>query len=153
MESLDTKQHVLFALRHAKYLPTPYEPEDANRMTLGYFCLSALALLPSPVSAEGSDPSGSALDSMLRPVQTQGFIDWVYEQQVPSGGFRGSNSIECPVPPQPLPSSSSETLDPPNLIQSYTAILILALLNDSLARLDRVGLLRFLGRCQNPNGS
>lgn len=25
------KQHALFALRHAKYLPTPYQAEDASR--------------------------------------------------------------------------------------------------------------------------
>jgi hypothetical protein len=25
------KQHVLFNLRHAKYLPTPYQAEDGNR--------------------------------------------------------------------------------------------------------------------------
>ncbi|GAA5999455.1 hypothetical protein JCM5350_001107, partial [Sporobolomyces pararoseus] len=31
LESFQSKQHVLFSLRHAKYLPTPYEPEDANR--------------------------------------------------------------------------------------------------------------------------
>lgn len=25
------KQHILFSLRHAKYLPTPYQAEDNNR--------------------------------------------------------------------------------------------------------------------------
>ena len=45
MTQLETKQHVLFALRHAKYLPTPYQPEDANRSALPFplFQLSTAA--------------------------------------------------------------------------------------------------------------
>lgn len=44
-------------------------------------------------------------------------------------------------------------LSPPNLIQSYTALLILGILSDDFSRLDRAGLLRFVARCQLPDGS
>jgi len=125
-----------------KYLPTPYSVEDANRMTLGYFCLSSLALLPSPAVDETT--TDSALETMLRPVQRQGFIDWVYQQQSTStGGFRGSDSI----------IDDKEELNRPNLIQSYTALLILALLRDDLIKLDRFKLLNFLQKCQQLDGS
>lgn len=50
-------------------------------------------------------------------------------------------------------SSSSSTLAPPNLIQSYTALLNLGLLSDDFKRLNRAGLLRFLARCQQNDGS
>ncbi|GAA6010736.1 hypothetical protein JCM11491_002922 [Sporobolomyces phaffii] len=166
MSAFNSKQHVLFSLRHAKYLPTPYEPEDANRMTLAYFCISALALLPCPSSDPAARTSDrrSALETMLRPVQRQGFVDWVYQQQLASGGFRGSDSMALPPTltailsspvtfSSPVASSSRSKLDPPNIIQSYTAILILALLDDPLDDLDRSGLLRLVGQCQNSDGS
>lgn len=44
-------------------------------------------------------------------------------------------------------------LSPANLIQSYTALLLLGILGDDFRRLDRTGLLRFIARCQNRNGS
>ncbi|GAA5972927.1 hypothetical protein JCM3765_007849, partial [Sporobolomyces pararoseus] len=162
MDSFQSKQHVLFSLRHAKYLPTPYEAEDANRMTLGYFCLSSLALLPCPSSSSSSSSTPSeeenvnSIETMLRPVQRQGFIDWVYQQQLPDiGGFRGSNSMESTLKTSSSSTASTSriTLDPPNIIQSYTAILILALLDDSLEKLNRSALLRLVGKCQNSDGS
>ncbi|BGP39874.1 geranylgeranyl transferase type-1 subunit beta [Rhodotorula kratochvilovae] len=136
------KQHVLFALRNAKYLPTPYQAEDNNRMTLAYFCLAALAILPSSVVST-ADPLLSALQIMLKPTQRQGLVEWVYEQQLPSGGFRGSDSL----------AAASSSLDNPHIIQSYTALLILGLLDDDYSRLDREGLVRFIGACQNEDGS
>ncbi|GAA6002556.1 hypothetical protein JCM10207_001180 [Rhodosporidiobolus poonsookiae] len=163
------KQHVLFALRHAKYLPTAYQTEDANRMTLAYFCLSALALLPSS-AVSTADANLSALEVMLRPAQRQGFVDWVYDQQLPTGGFRGSDALigspsatsEAPPPASastadPEPSTSApgppSSLDHPHIIQSYTALLILGLLGDDFTRLNRAGLLNLLGSSQNADGS
>ncbi|GAA5923177.1 hypothetical protein JCM1841_005916 [Sporobolomyces salmonicolor] len=166
MEAFKAKQHALFALRHAKYLPTPYLSEDSNRTTLAYFCLSALALLPSS-AVSTADPALSALEVTLKPAQRQGFVDWVYEQQAPTGGFRGSDSLDVEtyphVPDAPSaaspagrsrsPSRTSANIDHPNIIQSYTALLILALLADDFSRLDRRALLRFVTDCQNEDGS
>ncbi|GAA5974013.1 hypothetical protein JCM8115_005986 [Rhodotorula mucilaginosa] len=142
------KQHILFSLRHAKYLPTPYQAEDNNRMTLAYFCLASLALLPSSAVAS-TDESLSALEVMLKPVQIQGFRDWVYELQMPAGGFRGSNSLAAAG----LSAEQAFTTDPANVIQTYTALCVLGLLGDDYSRLDRTGLKRFLGECQNEDGS
>jgi geranylgeranyl transferase type-1 subunit beta len=206
------KQHVLFNLRHAKFLPTPYQAEDSNRsvlflvlssthsrnlprnrMTLAYFCLSSLALLPSS-AVSTADSSLSALEVMLKPAQKEGFASWVNEQQLPTGGFRGSDALSsgkgCMLPflllfflvnthqlshssgeasstpssdPAPSPSSSTSFSSPPtssfsflcfpHIIQSYTALLILALLDDDFSRLNRRGLLDFIGACQNADRS
>ncbi|GAA5908245.1 hypothetical protein JCM6882_006780 [Rhodosporidiobolus microsporus] len=163
------KQHTLFALRHAKFLPTPYQAEDSNRMTLAYFCLASLALLPS-VPISGADPSLSALEVMLKPREREGYIEWVYQQQLPSGGFRGSDSLgggssssastsTADTAPAPSTSQTPPSLPPfsfldfPHVIQSYTALLILAILNDDFSRLNRKGLLDFVGSCQNEDGS
>lgn len=183
-------------------------------MSLAYFCLSSLALLPSEV-VSSLDPSLSAVQVMLKPDQRQGYTDWVYQQQLPSGGFRGSDSMvgaepacqgaaRCARPPSPslfrsadppshshaipnaiplttkeeeefarlmdfpdsddddrpafqppsrTPPSAETPLSPANVIQSYTAILCLAILDDDFSRLDRAGLIRFLARCQNDDGS
>jgi prenyltransferase beta subunit len=47
----------------------------------------------------------------------------------------------------------TSVLAPANLIQSYTALLNLGLLGDDFSKLDRLGLLRFVARCQNSDGS
>ncbi|GAA5876600.1 hypothetical protein JCM8547_002419 [Rhodosporidiobolus lusitaniae] len=167
------KQHTLFSLRHAKFLPTIYQNEDANRMTLAYFCLASLSLLPSS-AVSSLDPNLSALDVMLKPAQKSGFARWVYEQQLPTGGFRGSDALSgggnsftpsadlsVPIAPNATcsaaPSSSSpptfSSLDRAHVIQSYTALLILAILDDDFSRLDQHGLLDFVGSCQNEDGS
>jgi geranylgeranyl transferase type-1 subunit beta len=52
------------------------------------------------------------------------------------------------------PTAEPETaLSPANIIQSYTALLILGILSDDYSRLDRASLLRFVARCQNNDGS
>lgn len=116
-ESFLSRQHVMFAFRCAKYLPTPFQAEDnsrfaflclslsppapparsptsdACRMALAYFCLSSLALLPASAVSSAATEGQSALDALLKPAQRKGFVDWVYEQQAPGGGFRGSDSM------------------------------------------------------------
>lgn len=108
-----SKQHIMFAFRSLKFLPTPYQAEDNNRcehilypfihgarahplpsysMSLAYFCLSALALLPSS-AVSTINPSLAAVDVMLKPEQKQGFKDWVYRLQASAGGFPGSDSL------------------------------------------------------------
>ncbi|KDE06584.1 hypothetical protein MVLG_03080 [Microbotryum lychnidis-dioicae p1A1 Lamole] len=195
-------KHALFCFRSLKFLPSPYQAEDQARMPLAYFCLSSLSLLPSTCLSPTNDPSLSALDVLLKPEQRQGYIDWVYEQQSPGGGFRGGDSMAAVgvgesaihqdnsinlVPlasqrdqddfdrlmdypdsdsdshsgrgnashmPSPAPPSKLEhPLAPANLIQTYTAILILGILEDDFSRLDRKALLRFIASCQNEDGS
>lgn len=118
------------------------------RMTLAYFCLASLAILPSSV-ASSTDEDVSALEVMLKPEQVQGFRDWVYEQQIPTGGFRGSDSLAAAAPSAAEPCAA----DRANVIQTYTALAVLGLLGDDYARLDRTALKRFLGECQNRDGS
>ena len=102
---------------------------------------------------------------MLKPAQIEGYQDWIYTLQAPGGGFRGSDSLAGAVDERDAPLASSSqggqapvgpsavSLAPPNVIQTYTAILALAILGDGFQRLDRAGLVAFLGRCQNADGS
>lgn len=52
-----------------------------------------------------------------------------------------------------LPHSIDVPLSPANMIQSYTAILILGILDDDFKRLNKTALIRFIARCQNDDGS
>jgi len=121
-------------------------------MTLAYFCLAALALLPS-AAVSSHDPTLSALDVMLKPAHRTGFLDWVYQQQLAQGGFRGSDSLAAALPTAGIGARPSSDLDSAHLIQTYTALVILGLLDDDYARLRRHDLARFVGACQNPDGS
>lgn len=81
-------------------------------MTLAYFCLASLALIPAS-TVSTADPSLSALQVLLKPTQREGFIDWVYEQQTAEGGFRGSDSLAAArCGSQSRPSSIGLTDDP-----------------------------------------
>ncbi|ORY92956.1 terpenoid cyclases/protein prenyltransferase alpha-alpha toroid [Leucosporidium creatinivorum] len=193
-QELLVRQTVMYLYRSAKFLPSPYVAEDSSRMSLAYFCLSALALLPSE-AVSSIDPSLAGVDVMLKPEQRKGYVDWVYRLQAPGGGFMGSDSLagtergdeEERSLPTPIPLDDKEAADfarlmafpdsddedpphgegsalpsastaestycPPNLIQSYTALLILGILNDDFTRLNRAGLLRFVARCQMDDGS
>jgi prenyltransferase beta subunit len=42
--------------------------------------------------------------------------------------------------------------DSPHIIMTYTALLTLSMLRDDFARLNRPGLLQFVGSCQNRDG-
>lgn len=107
-----TRRHALFAFRSLKFLPTPYQAEDSNRLaihsfyidiieaytswnsvTFAYFCLSALALIPGSAVSSSSSPNDSALDALLKKHQQAAYCDWVYQHQAVSGGFRGSDSL------------------------------------------------------------
>ncbi|SPO29651.1 related to Type I protein geranylgeranyltransferase beta subunit [Ustilago trichophora] len=126
--SLDVKKHISFLLRCLRLLPQPYTSADDQRMTLGMFALSGLDLL----NATHKIPSQEKLD----------LIEWVYEQQSPEGGFRGSPATSCC-------SSSSTAGAGGNIAMTYAALVILAVLEDDYSRLDRKALMRFIGCLQD----
>lgn len=64
-------------------------------MTLAYFCLASLSLLPaSAISTAPEDAQRSALELMIKDESRKEFIDWVYERQEIGGGFRGGSSMD-----------------------------------------------------------
>ncbi|KAJ9474534.1 Geranylgeranyl transferase type-1 subunit beta [Pseudozyma hubeiensis] len=128
---LETKKHISFLLRCLRMLPQPYTSADDQRMTLGYFAISGLDLL-------------HATDRISADERSE-LISWVYEQQLSTGGFRGSPSSTF----SPSASSSTGTA---NIAMTYAALLILSILQDDFSRLDRKALLRFIAALQGENG-
>lgn len=142
----DRRKHVGFYLRHLSMLPEPYTSADSQRMTLGFFALSALDLL-------------GAVTEKLSEQDRREYADWIYEQQCPAdhgGGFRGGPSIHAVVPELTGSQDVSQRyshLGAGNLAMTYTALLSLAILRDSYERLDRRAIRHHVGSLQQKDGS
>jgi geranylgeranyl transferase type-1 subunit beta len=93
-EDITWKIHQNFLFYHYNFLPTPYQTQDSNRVTLAYFVFGAM----------------DVMDCLSHPkLNKQEVIDWVYSLQVLPGaqaeghechkqnlGFRGSNFFVTP---------------------------------------------------------
>ncbi|GAK66255.1 geranylgeranyl transferase type i beta subunit [Moesziomyces antarcticus] len=130
-EELTASKHVSFLLRCLRMLPAPYTSADDQRMTLGYFALAGLDLL----HATHKVPLDEARE----------LIDWVYDQQAPEGGFRGS-------PSTPFTTPAAGRVGTANVAMTYSALLVLAILRDDYARLDRTALLSYIAALQSEGG-
>ena len=65
-------RHIKYFLTNLRGLPTPYSAADTNRMTLVFFCVSALDILGA---LEGDD-------AVLTQADKDRIIDWIYANQV-----------------------------------------------------------------------
>ncbi|KAI5848654.1 terpenoid cyclases/protein prenyltransferase alpha-alpha toroid [Morchella snyderi] len=131
--SLNKPKHVSYWLRCLKTcLPTDYTSTDLNRLTLGFFTIAALDLL-------------GALSTSTSLEERAGWIDWIYHNQLPSGGFRGS--------PATFLYGAAPHWDPPNLPASFFALVTLISLGDNLERVEKKGLLALLPKMQRSDGS
>ncbi|KAL3434755.1 terpenoid cyclases/protein prenyltransferase alpha-alpha toroid [Aspergillus tetrazonus] len=138
-EAVFTKdRHVTFFLRCLKtFLPGLYTSNDSNRMLLAFFIVAGLDLL-------------GALESKTTPEERQGYIEWIYQCQVPSGGFRGFTGTDFGTE---LRTPENEAWDPANVPSTFFALVILLILGDDLSRVKRMECLKWLRKMQRPNGS
>ncbi|RDW57438.1 protein geranylgeranyltransferase type I subunit CDC43 [Aspergillus mulundensis] len=106
-------------------------------MLLAFFTVSGLDLL-------------GALQSKTTREERQGYIDWIYHCQVPSGGFRGFTGTDFGAGKRAL---INEAWDPANVPSTFFALVILLILGDDLSRVKRTECLKWLPKMQRPNGS
>lgn len=114
-------------------------------MSLAFFALSTLELLGAldvDDAVDGSD-GGNGKRSVLSRAEKAAYADWIYAQQHPDGGFRGSPFVGLEDPMR----------EPAHIVMSYTALLSLAILGDDLVRLDAASLVRSVQACQTEDGS
>ncbi|ORY00020.1 geranylgeranyl transferas-like protein type i beta subunit [Clohesyomyces aquaticus] len=134
---LQYAKHIKYWRRNLKtYLPHHYTSNDSNRLTLGFFILSALDILGD-------------LQPALSAEERQGYIKWVYSCQIPTGGFRGSPGTDFGS----LRNDGNAVWDPPTVPATYFALGTLALLGDDLQGVKRREILIWLTRMQRPDGS
>ena len=130
-------RHIKYWLRCLKtFLPTSYTSNDANRMLLATFTLSALDLL-------------SALDTHTTPAERAAYADWIYSCQHPAGGFRSFNGTDFGGQGQ----DGSGRWDSANVAGTFFALVGLAVLGDSLDRVRRKETLAWLKKLQLEDGS
>lgn len=115
------------------YLPHMYTSNDCNRMTLAFFIVSALDLL-----------------DLLRDASTEqernDYINWVYHNQHPAGGFRASPAMDLAN----TMTADNGHWDPANLPATFFALATLLILGDDLQRVKRRECLQWLPQLQRP---
>ena len=136
--SLNVATQVRFWLRCLKtFLPNAYTEQEASRIPLAFFTLSALDVLNS-------------LDTHTTPAERAEWADFLYSCQHPGGGFRaftGSKYGDRPT------TAENARWDPANIAGTYFAIVSLIILGDDLKRVQRQKTLEWIGRLQHPDGS
>lgn len=134
---LDVAKHTKYFLRTLKtYLPTAYQSNDSNRMSLAFFTLSGLDVLGS-------------LETNTTAEQRGDYIDWIYANQHGRGGFRAFPGAHFGQ----RATAQNECWDPANLPATFFALCSLLILGDDLARVRRDDCLRWLACLQRPDGS
>ncbi|KAJ7541884.1 hypothetical protein O6H91_10G080900 [Diphasiastrum complanatum] len=142
--AFDRDLHVQFFVSMLHELPSEYEGQDVNRLTLAYFAISGLHIL-----------------NALHLVPKKEIIEWIYGLQVlPSScathengvmyGFRGSPSIGIKMNSLGVTPSLH---DGGHLAMTYSALATLKVLGDDLSRVYREGIISSMRMLQQPNGS
>ncbi|KAJ5736715.1 uncharacterized protein N7483_001840 [Penicillium malachiteum] len=134
----NTERHVKYYLRCLKtFLPSAYTSNDSNRMLLAFFTLSGLDVL-------------GVLQDKITPEERQGYIDWLYHCQVPSGGFRGFSGTDFGAERR---TADNEAWDPANGPATFFALVNLLILGDDLSKVKRRECLQWLPKLQRADGS
>ncbi|KAL6040276.1 Geranylgeranyl transferase type-1 subunit beta [Balamuthia mandrillaris] len=141
------KRHVQFLKANLNVLPTPYQGQDSNRLTVLYFVVSALDLI-----------------GRLDLVDKQQAIEWIYSLQIvppskphpedkPRWGFRGSPFLGLPWNPSCAAPETGLFLDQSHIAVTYTALCTLRILGDDYSRVDRKAIIAGLKGLQCKDGS
>ncbi|KAI9851123.1 MAG: hypothetical protein M1838_004458 [Thelocarpon superellum] len=134
---LNKARHINYWLRCLKtLLPTDYTSNDSNRMTLGFFIISALDVL-------------GVLETHTKPEERREYIDWIYHCQHPEGGFRGFPATDFGA----RRTAANAQWDPANLPATFFALATLIVLGDDLTRVRTRQCLAWLPTLQREEGS
>lgn len=136
--TFNKERHVRYFLRCLKtLLPYQYTSGDGGRMLLGFFTIAGLDLL-------------GVLNEVTTPEERQGYINWIYHCQHPSGGFRGFTGTKFGDDKH---TRENVGWDPANIPATFLALETLLILGDDLSRLKRTECLEWLPKLQREDGS
>lgn len=154
---LDKSRHLRYWQRCARtLLPHHYTANDSQRLTLGFFIITALDLLSSS-SPTAEDKQKARL---LTPADRRSLRAWVLSCQHPHGGFCGSPSHVFPRARDDDDDDHDDAADGnANIAATYFALLLLPMLTEAedaeggaFAGVDRAKTLRWLRRLQRVDG-
>ncbi len=140
--TLNKQRHIKYWLRCLKtFLPGAYTPSDSQRMTLGFFILSALDLL-------------GVLHEKTTPVERKDWAEWILRCQHPSGGFRGfTGTMYGEDNRDGRAGTQTNEWDGANLAATYFALTALMVLGEGAERVRRRECLDWVRSLQRENGS
>ncbi|KAJ7205659.1 terpenoid cyclases/protein prenyltransferase alpha-alpha toroid [Mycena rebaudengoi] len=127
--------HVAYVKHALARLPGSNVDLDASRMAVVFYCVGSMDLLG--VLRDETDHTARA-----------SWRQWIWEQYV--AGRYGTGFKPSPFM---TGTSTHSDQDSPHVIMTYTALLSLSILRDDFSRLNRRGLLTFVGACQRRDGS
>lgn len=137
VQKFSREKHIQYFFGHLNIVPHHYQTQDLNRMTILYFCVSALDVL-------------GVVESKINEKLKSEIIEWIYSQQHEElGGFRGSPTY---APLSHCECTRSMFLDSSHLASTYTALAILTILGDNLERVNKPKLISCLKNLQQKNG-
>ncbi|KAL2329597.1 hypothetical protein Fmac_017178 [Flemingia macrophylla] len=141
-EKMEKEVHVTFLEMMYYLLPSPYESQEINHLTLAYFVISGLDILNS-----------------LQSVAKDAVVTWVLSFQAHRGtkahlndgqfyGFHGSKTSQF------LPDENGVlTRNNSHLASTYCAIAILKIVGYDLSNLDSESIVTSMRNLQQPDGS
>ena len=132
--SLNKEKHIRYWLRCLKtHLPNAYTSNEAQRMSLAFFILSALDLL-------------GALHTRTTCSERAEYAGWILRCQHDDGGFRGFTGTMTG-------GEDRNEWDAANLAATYFACAALAVLEEGLEKVRRKECLVWVRKLQRANGS
>ena len=150
--ALDVSRAIKYFMYNLQLLPQAYTGAETNRMTLCYFCVSALDLLGS-------------LDK-IRDKQT--IIEWIYNLQIVPGelqgdggkpdfwqhsGFIGGTFMGGAFEPKGTSGRPANEHLHGHIAMTYTSIATLLILGDDLSRVNRDAIAKSLAALQDKQGN
>ncbi|KAH7099459.1 terpenoid cyclases/Protein prenyltransferase [Auriculariales sp. MPI-PUGE-AT-0066] len=114
-----------------------------RRMAVGFYCIASLDVL-------------GLVESKMKEHERDWIREWIWAQQIERSSGAGFRSGTAVAPAAGISESAAAQLaayDPPDLIMTYTSLLLLSILRDDFARLKRTQIARLLAACQTSDGS
>ncbi|XP_008233608.1 PREDICTED: geranylgeranyl transferase type-1 subunit beta [Prunus mume] len=144
-ELFERDRHVTFLQMMYQLLPSPYQSQEINRLTLAYFVISGLDLLNSLDRLVDKDAIATwVLSLQAHPRSTAELNNGQFY------GFHGSRAAQ--FPPE---NNDNGALNPSvsNLASTYCALALLKIVGYNLSSIDSESILTSMRNLQQPDGS
>lgn len=140
--SFDKDRHVRFLDMMGDFLPSEYQPQEINHLTLAYFILSSLDILGALDRVDEEAVARWVLSFQVHPK---------HQDELSNGefyGFLGSRSSQ-------FPADINENLgrNSSHLASTYCALAILKIIGHDLSLIDSASIVRSMRNLQQNDGS
>ncbi|XP_043696891.1 geranylgeranyl transferase type-1 subunit beta-like [Telopea speciosissima] len=140
--SFDKDLHIRFFQMMCETLPSDYEGQEINRLTLAYFAISGLDILGALDRVDKEEVASWVLSFQSRPRSRDDLDNGQFY------GFHGSRTSQFQ-----LAGSKALNHNGSHLASTYCALAILKIVGYNLSSIDSESMLISMKNLQQPNGS